>query len=217
MKVKICGITSLADALSALEAGADLLGFNFYPKSPRCLSFAACAAITLELRRRGCAATLVGVFVNPSREAVERALASCELDLAQLSGDETPELVQALGTQAFKALRPTSLPDLRGALRDYPARRLPPAVLIDANRPGAYGGTGQSADWELAAEAARQVPVLLAGGLTPLNVADAIRRVQPWGVDVASGVESAPGLKDGQKMANFVREAHAAHSISEER
>jgi len=214
MKVKICGITSLEDALDALEAGADLLGFNFYPQSPRYLSVSACAAITQEIRHRGCAAALVGVFVNPSQAEVERTLADCQLDLAQLSGDEPPALVRDLGKNVFKALRPTSQADLRAALRDYPVRAFPPAVLIDANRPGAYGGTGQSADWELAAEAAGQAPVLLAGGLTPLNVADAIRRVNPWGVDVASGVELAPGRKDGQKMAAFVR---AAHSISEER
>jgi phosphoribosylanthranilate isomerase len=208
MQVKICGITRLADALAALEAGADLLGFNFYSKSPRFLSLAACAAISGELRRRASPALLVGVFVNPSQAEVELALERCGLDLAQLSGDEPAELVRALGGRAFKALRPASAQELDQALLDYPARALPPALLLDANRPGAYGGTGQAADWDLAAEAARRVPVLLAGGLTPLNVAEAIRRVQPWGVDVASGVESAPGRKDGQKMAEFVRAAH---------
>ena len=207
MKVKICGITSLEDGLAALAGGADLLGFNFYPHSPRFLSLNACAAITLELRRRGCAATLVGVFVNPTRAAVEETLESCALDLAQLSGDESPDLVRALGERAFKVLRPANRLELDQALSAYPRRSPPPAVLIDARHPGAYGGTGQPADWNLAAGLARRVPILLAGGLTPANVAAAVHQVQPWGVDVASGVESAPGRKDPARMTAFIQAA----------
>ncbi len=207
MKVKICGITTLDDALAAVEAGADLLGFNFFPKSPRCLSLDACARITQELRRRASTVTLVGVFVNPTRETVELALEKCALDLAQLSGDEPPALVQALGERAYKALRPSNPEELHRSLAIYPLRPNPPSVLIDANCPGEYGGTGQSAEWNLAAELSRQAPLLLAGGLTPANVAAAIHQVTPWGVDVASGVEFAPGRKDARKMAAFVQAA----------
>jgi phosphoribosylanthranilate isomerase len=214
MKVKICGITNLDDALVALHAGADLLGFNFYPKSPRYVSLEACAAMTRELRRRGCKATLVGVFVNPSQAEVERALRTCDLDLAQLSGDESPEFVQSLGARAFKALRPANAPDGNQALRAYSLRSLAPAMLLDAHRPGAYGGTGQTADWSLARELAGRVPLLLAGGLTAENVAAAIQQVQPWGVDVASGVESAPGRKDPLRMVEFIQTARNYGSLS---
>jgi len=207
MKVKICGITTLEDALAAVEAGADLLGFNFYPKSPRCLTLEACAHITGELRRRSCAALLVGVFVNSTPEMVALALEKCALDLAQLSGDETPAEVQAIGERAFKALRPYNAEQLRQALASYPTRHISPSVLIDACRPGEYGGTGQRADWDLAAGFASQLPLLLAGGLNPGNVAEAVHRVNPWGVDVASGVEFAPGRKDAGKMAAFIQAA----------
>jgi len=210
MKVKICGITTLAGGLAALDAGADLLGFNFYPKSPRYLLPAACADLVNGLRARGCAATLVGVFVNPAQGEVEEILRTCDLDLAQLSGDEPPELLRALGGRAFKALRPAGEAALQDALSAYPLRAAAPAVLIDAYRPGEYGGTGQTADWRLAAGLAARAPLLLAGGLTPANVAEAVRQVRPWGVDVASGVESAPGIKDAARMDAFVRAAKSA-------
>ena len=142
MKVKICGITRLEDALSALDAGADLLGFNFYPPSPRYLSPEACTALTSQLRRRGCSATLVGVFVNPSLNEVLNILRDCDLNLAQLCGDEDPALLEQLGERAFKALRPADETALAAALERYPLRAAPPAVLIDAYRPGAFGGTG---------------------------------------------------------------------------
>jgi phosphoribosylanthranilate isomerase len=205
MKIKICGLTTLNDALAASAAGADLLGFNFYPKSPRYLTPEACANITRELRRRGCSAALVGVFVNPTRQEVVATLAACGLDLAQLCGDESPALLQSLGECAFKALRPTGVQQLHQALADYPLRSQPPALLIDAYRPGEYGGTGQAANWRLAADCSRRVTVLLAGGLTPTNVTAAIQQVRPWGVDVASGVESTPGKKDQNKMIAFIQ------------
>jgi phosphoribosylanthranilate isomerase len=214
MQVKICGITNLEDALAAAAAGADLLGFNFYPKSPRCLTLEGCARITTELRRRGVASILVGVFVNATPETIELTTEKCALDLAQLSGDETPAQIQALGEKAFKALRPTNAGQLRQALAAYPLRNMAPSILIDAHRPGEYGGTGQRADWDLAAGVAGQMPVLLAGGLTPENVAKAVQRVNPWGVDVASGVECAPGRKDAGKMAAFVK---AAQTVRKER
>ncbi len=213
MKVKICGITTLEDALAAVEAGADLLGFNFFPRSPRFIEEFACAQITRELRLRAISVGLVGVFVNPAAEKVVRIMQSCNLDLAQLSGDEPPALAQALGIRAFKALRPSNRQQFNQALETYPQRTSPPAVLIDANQPGKYGGTGQAADWSLAAEFSSQIPLLLAGGLNPANVAAAVHQVHPWGVDVASGVEFIPGRKDVRKMAAFIQ---AARSVNEE-
>jgi phosphoribosylanthranilate isomerase len=209
IKVKICGITTLDDALAAVDAGADLLGFNFYDKSPRYIDPAACAAITHTLANRGSQVVCVGVFVNASLSEIEATLTQCGLDLAQLSGDEPPTLLSALGERAIKAFRPQNPASLEVALKIYPQRSVPPAVLIDAYRPGAYGGTGQAADWSLAAGLARRLPTLLAGGLTPENVAGAVRQVHPWGVDVASGVESAPGHKDATKVAAFIRAAQA--------
>jgi phosphoribosylanthranilate isomerase len=207
MKVKICGITRLEDALLAVEAGADLLGFNFYPKSPRYLSPDACSALTFRLRQRGCTAKLVGVFVNASQAEMVSILVHCHLDLAQCCGDEPPAVLAEMGEKAFKALRPPDAAGLQAALAQLPARTQPPALLIDAYRPGLYGGSGQTADWSLAASLAQQMPILLAGGLTPENVGEAVRQVAPWGVDVASGVESAPAIKDGEKMLAFIRAA----------
>jgi phosphoribosylanthranilate isomerase len=205
MKVKICGITRLEDALAAVEAGADLLGFNFYPKSPRCVTPAACAEITSRLKPHAKHITLVGVFVNLPPQEVVNIIQCCGLHLAQLSGDEPPADLEILSGQAFKALRPASATELEQALERYPAHEPAPAYLVDAFRPGQYGGTGQTADWRLAAALARQTPILLAGGLTAENAAEAVAQVQPWGVDVASGVESAPGLKDPLKMKAFIR------------
>jgi len=141
----------------------------------------------------------VGVFVNASMAEVRAALETCALTLAQLHGDETPEMVNSLYGKAFKAFR-----GIPRSLHGF-AREDPPAFLIDASVKGAYGGTGVTADWGIAAELARQYPLLLAGGLTPQNVAEAVRRVKPWAVDVASGVESSPGVKDPAKMRAFVR------------
>lgn len=205
MKVKICGITRLEDALAAVDAGADLLGFNFYPNSPRCVTPAACAGITSRLKPLARQVTLVGVFVNLPPQEVASIMEQCGLHLAQLSGDEPPADLEALAGQAFKALRPASAIELEQTLERYPAHKPAPAYLVDAFRPGQYGGTGQTADWGLAASLAQQTPVLLAGGLTARNVAEAVRRVQPWGVDTASGVESALGLKDPVKVQAFIQ------------
>lgn len=209
MIVKICGITTLDDALAALDAGADLLGFNFYPPSPRYIAPAACTALVQELRRRGVRAGLIGVFVNMSPAEVAAILDACDLDLAQLSGDEPAADLERLGERAFKAIRPRDA-DHAAALAATCARRMaPPALLVDAAAgAGRFGGTGQSADWTAAAVLAATMPILLAGGLRPDNVAAAIAAVRPWGVDVASGVETAPGRKDPKKMAAFVRAAH---------
>jgi phosphoribosylanthranilate isomerase len=217
MKVKICGITTLDDALAAIDAGADLLGFNFYPNSPRYIEPAACATLANHLRGRGEQVTLVGVFVNAAPEAVTACLDVCNLDYAQLHGDEPPEDLAALQPWAFKAIRPTSTEEAkRQALRYLPAAPdgyntlvadpPRPAFLLDAAA-GQFGGSGQVADWDMARVLARRWPLLLAGGLRPDNVAAAITAVRPWGVDVASGVESSPGRKDAAKMRAFVEAA----------
>ncbi len=209
MQVKICGITSLKDALAALQAGSDLLGFNFYPRSPRFVTPEQCRWLVQALKShpQGNSLRLVGVFVNATPAEVQQILAFCHLDLAQLSGDEPPETLYSLAGRAFKVLRSTDLIALEADLQHYSPCPNPPAYLLDASRPGQYGGTGQMANWQVAAHLAQEHPVLLAGGLTPANVAQAVRCVRPWGVDVASGVERAPGQKDPVQMTAFIRTA----------
>jgi len=198
-KIKICGIKTIDDALAAIEAGADYLGFNFYPKSVRFIEKDACAEITSVLKNEYPHIELVGVFVNSSVEDVKDILEDCSLDLAQLHGDETAETLNELEGKAFKAFR--GIPENINGFERQDA----PAFLVDASVKGLYGGTGVAADWNGAAELAKKYQLLLAGGLTPENVADAVRQVKPWGVDVASGVESAPGEKDAAKMKAFVQ------------
>jgi phosphoribosylanthranilate isomerase len=207
MIVKICGITTLEDGLAAIQAGADWLGFNFFPPSPRYLSPAACAEICVQLRAQFPQIVLVGVFVDSAPKEIETIEDGCGLDLAQLSGSEPPEHLALLGQRAFKALRPADAAELQALIKRYPPRSTAPAYLLDAYHPSEYGGTGRRADWQLAAGLARQAPILLAGGLRPENVAAAVAQVNPWGVDVASGVESAPGRKDASLMQAFVRAA----------
>lgn len=207
MQIKICGLTTAGDALAAAELGADLLGFNFFPASARYITPEACADILQVLRDRGLAVRAVGVFVNAPVAEVVDVMQRCGLDLAQLHGDEPAETLAALGGRAFRALRPASLAEAQAVLAGDRERVDPPALLVDACHPGQYGGTGRVADWDLAAALARRAPVLLAGGLKPENVAAAVAQVQPWGVDVASGVEAAPGVKDRAKMAAFIAAA----------
>jgi phosphoribosylanthranilate isomerase len=197
-KIKICGIKTVKDALAAMEAGADLIGFNFYSKSPRHIDVGICRDVMSVMRKHG-HVTYVGVFVNASVEEVYATIETCGLSLAQLHGDETPEMLSALNGKAFKAFR--GIPsDIAGYERNDA-----PALLVDAAVKGVYGGSGVTADWSSAAELAKKYPLLLAGGLTPENVVDAVRQVKPWGVDVASGVESEPGKKDASKMKAFVQ------------
>lgn len=209
MHIKICGIRTLDEALAAAEAGADMLGFNFYPPSPRAITPSDCAAIVAELRARGHAVTCVGVFVNADPEFVRAVLDDCGLDMAQLSGDEPPDDLTVLGSRAFKAIRPQDVNEAEVLARRY-ARSAPPALLLDARVAGLYGGSGQTADWDLARRLAERYPLLLAGGLQPANVAAAIRAAHPWGVDVASGVELAPGVKSPEKIQAFCRAVRQA-------
>jgi phosphoribosylanthranilate isomerase len=196
-KIKICGIKTVTDALAAMDAGADLIGFNFYPKSPRYIDVGRCRDI-MSVMRKFEHITYVGVFVNAPVAEIYATLETCGLSLAQLHGDETSEILNKLNGKAFKAFRgvPHSV--------DGFARHDAPALLVDASVKDAYGGTGVTADWNGAAELAKKYPLLLAGGLTLENVADAVRQVKPWGVDVASGVESVPGVKDAGKMHKFI-------------
>jgi phosphoribosylanthranilate isomerase len=219
IRVKICGITNLTDAKAALAAGADLLGFILYAKSARHVEKTAVTRIVDALQRDGLihsGVRLVGVFVNEPLTTVHGVLAETGLDYAQLHGDEQPEIVRALDGHAYKALRPASEQQATAEAAVYAA--LGPASgprwLIDAYDPTAYGGTGHRADWPTAARLAEQYPgLLLAGGLTPTNVAAAVTAVQPWGVDVASGVERSPGHKNHEAVRAFIQAAKTAKSV----
>lgn len=201
-KVKFCGFTEPADAETAIEIGADALGFNFWPKSKRHLCPVTARNWLTDLAGK---ITRVGVFVNPSEEEVLPLLESGLIDVAQLHGDETPEFVDSLlarGHRAFKALGVKDRAQLDRASA-FPGDSL----LLDAWAPVERGGTGETMDWRLGREAVERWPgrrIILAGGLTPGNVADAIRQVRPFAVDVASGIESdTPGRKDAGLMRAF--------------
>lgn len=201
--VKICGITNDEDARVAVEAGADALGFIMYRKSPRYVDVAMVKRIIAALPPF---VVPVGVFVNEEAKVVREVMDTCGFGLAQLHGDEPATYCQDLGRPVMKAIR---LKD-RGtflALAEFHGRATVRGFVIDAFSDHAYGGTGQTVDWSLAAEVARSSAVLLAGGLTPENVADAVRQVRPYGVDVSSGVEASPGKKDHAKVRAFIRAA----------
>ena len=194
VRLKVCGITSLADALSAVECGAHYLGFNFYSKSPRYIAPEAARAIIEQLPDE---VISIGVFVNEAApEVVLDLMRQSGVQLAQLHGDEDAAYCAAVGAeQVIKALRVAEGFELRSVL-NYPAS----AVLLDAYDKNLYGGTGKTANWVLANEAARLTRIFLAGGLSPDNVSEAIRAVEPFAIDVNSGVESAPGVKDAKKL-----------------
>jgi phosphoribosylanthranilate isomerase len=203
MKIKICGITNREDAEVAVAAGADALGFVMYRKSPRWVEPTVARSIIAGLPPFVLA---VGVFVNEEAEKVRTLMDECGFALAQLHGDESALYCQNLGRPALKALRLKDRATLL-ALAEFQGRANVRGVLIDAFSDQAYGGTGQTVDWMLAEEAARSTPVMLAGGLTPANVAGAIRLVRPYGVDVSSGVEKSPGKKDHHKLKAFIEAA----------
>lgn len=212
MKIKICGMKNAVDSLAACAAGADLLGFNFYEPSPRYLPASAIREIVGMVQRQFPEVLCVGVFVNHSPAEVARQMAFCGLDLAQLAGDEHMVDYGSLAGRAYKSLRPQDQEGLDDAVKQLLPRTPPPAFLLDAYKVGMYGGSGETGDWELARAAAAEHDLLLAGGLTPENVADAILRVRPWGVDVASGVERSRGEKDVNRIAAFI---HAARQASQ--
>ena len=208
-KIKICGITNLDDARAAVTAGADALGFVFYKASARC--------VTAEVVRRIIASLPpfvlpVGVFVNEEMKVVRDLMDSCGLALAQLHGDESAAYCEQLGRPVLKAIRLRDLGSFL-SLAEYQGRAGVRGFVIDAYSESAYGGTGQRTDWSLAAEAANTAAILLAGGLTPENVGEAIVKVRPYGVDVSSGVEASPGKKDHAKVKAFIQ---AAKLVSKE-
>ena len=200
VKVKICGITNAPDALAAAAAGADALGFMFYDKSPRHISFPKAAEIINQLSPF---VIKVGVFVDASEDLVMRAIGDCGLNLLQFHGNETPEYCTQFGLMSMKAFRIRDAESLK-SLANYPTD----AWLLDAFVADKLGGTGERFNWDLAVEAKKAGrPIFLAGGLTPSNVAEAVAKVQPYGVDVSSGVEAEPGRKDHAKVREFIKAA----------
>lgn len=196
----------------AADAGADLLGFIFYPSSPRCIAPERAREIAATLRERGRAPKIVGVFVNESLERMHAIVTSVRLDLVQLAGTESVQVARELSPRVYKSLRPRDELEAGQLLHAYRAavNGNVPAFIIDSFDAKRFGGTGARANWNLAANIAREFSILLAGGLTAENVANAIRAVQPWGVDVSSGVERAPGLKDHVKVRQFIEQAKKA-------
>lgn len=208
IRVKICGITSVADAQYAVQAGADLIGLNFYPRSPRAVSETTAKEIRAVLPDH---VLCVGVFVNATRIRIAALIESLTLDAIQFHGDEEATALEGWSVQTIQAVRVQQDESLSG-LAELVARSQADYVLLDTYRPGRYGGTGKMFAWEQAASL--PVPFLartiLAGGLTPENVAEAVRTVRPWAIDVASGVESAPGRKDVEKLHAFIHNAKTA-------
>jgi phosphoribosylanthranilate isomerase len=201
IKIKICGITNLEDAKVAVEAGADALGFVFYVQSPRSIEPAVAKRIIAQLPPF---VLPVGVFVNHDRETIRNVHDECGLAFAQLHGDETPSFCESLGRPVLRALRLRDRGSLL-ALAEYKGRMGVRGFVVDAFSSKAYGGTGQRVDWSLAREIAKAAPILLAGGLTPNNVQEAVQQVQPYGVDVSSGVEQSPSKKDHEKIRAFTQ------------
>lgn len=203
VKVKICGITNLEDAKAAIDAGADALGFMFFEQSVRAVTIETVAAIVPELSPW---VMRVGVFVDPEPELVFAAIQRCGLNLLQFHGNESPEFCAQFGVMSMKAFRIKDATSL-DALPSYSTD----ALLLDSYVAGKQGGTGEKFNWDLAIEAKKlNKPIFLAGGLTPENVADAVRKVEPFAVDVSSGVELSPGKKDHQKIHSFISAVRGA-------
>lgn len=210
VRVKICGITKPEDAKLAAELGAHAIGLNFYDDSPRCITPFAAAEL---IRRLPPFVAPVGVFVNWDEAPVVALCKALGLTAAQLHGDESPQVVERVARRmpVIKALRLGQ----GSAAPDFSRYRSASAFLLDTNVPGHYGGTGATGNWHLARVAAQSHRIILAGGLTPENVGEAIRIVRPYAVDVASGVESRPGKKDPAKLQAFFEEvARASREIS---
>lgn len=203
IRVKICGITSREDARAAVEAGADAIGFIFVEGTPRWIEPEAAADIAREV---GPFIATVGVFMDKTVEEIQRIVAVCGLSLAQLHGNEPPELCRQLRLPFVKSIRVQSEDDL-ATLSNYPQARAFLLDSYDAERPG---GTGKTFPWEIAAKAAQEAKIVLSGGLTPGNVARAVTHVRPYAVDVSSGVETSPGRKDHRKMREFIEQAKRA-------
>ena len=197
IKVKVCGTTSLKDALFAVESGADALGFIFYKKSPRCISQKEVKDIVAQLPPF---VETVGVFVNEASDKVNRIAEQCRLTAVQLHGDESPAFCRRIKRRVIKVFRVLDADSFKG-ISNYDVS----GFLLDSYNDESRGGTGKVFDWNLALRAKKQGPIILAGGLNPYNVYTAIHRVKPYGVDVCSGVEKFPGVKDFIKIDEFIK------------
>ncbi|SOB75225.1 phosphoribosylanthranilate isomerase [Marinobacter sp. LV10R510-11A] len=200
-RVKICGLTRVEDVKAAVAKGADALGFVFYEPSPRAVTIEQAKVLAGHVPAF---VSVVGLFVNPSEEQVREALDRIPLDLLQFHGDETPEFCSRFGRRWIKAVRVQQAGQIEKALSDYHGAS---GLLVDAWDPERFGGTGHSFNWDLI-PSERSLPLILAGGLSSANVARAVEKVKPWAVDVSGGVEKSKGIKDIEKISDFIKEAH---------
>ena len=197
IKIKICGTTNLKDALFAVDSGADAIGFIFHKKSPRYILQKDAKDIVAKLPPF---VETVGVFVNETSDKVNRIAEQCKLTAIQLHGDESPAFCRRIKRRVIKAYRVKDTNSFKG-MADYDVS----GFLLDSYNDESKGGTGKTFDWNLALRAKKQGPIILAGGLNPYNVYTAIHRVKPYGVDVCSGVEKSPGVKDFIKIDEFIK------------
>ena len=202
VKIKICGITNIDDAMAAADLGADALGFNFYKKSPRYIEPHKAAEIITQLPPF---LMPVAIFVNEREEKILDTLRTASIHGVQFQGDETPEFCQRFGSRVIKAFQVKNKESLK-----HMSHYRVSAYLLDSYREGVRGGTGTTFDWHLAVVAKTFGRIILAGGLNPDNVAEAVRLVQPYGIDVAGGVEREKGIKDHVKLRTFIAEARRA-------
>lgn len=200
-RVKICGLTRSQDVEAAVAAGADALGFVFYEPSPRAVTIAEAERL---VRSVPAFVSVVGLFVNPSEAQVREVLEALPLDLLQFHGDEAPEFCAQFKRRWIKAIRVRNREQVASAFRHY---REASGLLVDAWDPERYGGTGKSFNWELI-PSERPLPLILAGGLSSDNVFRAVEQVKPWAVDVSGGVECSKGIKDSEKIYDFIKEVH---------
>ena len=205
VKVKVCGMTSLKDALNAVEGGADAVGFIFYKKSPRSVTMKTVREIVLELPPF---VDTVGVFVDETAEQINKIADYCNLDIIQLHGDESPTYCKKIRRKVIKAFRIKDMQSVK-KISNFQVS----GFLLDTFSEKLHGGTGKVFDWNLALPAKKFGPVIMAGGLTPNNVQQAVRQIRPYGVDVCSGVESEPGIKDHKKVRAFLKNANAGRKI----
>ena len=205
VKVKVCGMTSLKDALVAVEGGADAVGFIFYKKSPRSVTMKTVREIVLELPPF---VDTVGVFVDETAEQINKIADYCNLDIIQLHGDESPTFCKKIRRKVIKAFRIKDMQSVK-KISNFQVS----GFLLDTFSENLHGGTGKVFDWNLALPAKKFGPVIMAGGLTPNNVQQAVRQIRPYGVDVCSGVESEPGIKDHKKVRAFLKNANAGRKI----
>ena len=205
VKVKVCGMTNLKDTLVAVEEGADAVGFIFYKKSPRSVTMKLVREIVIELPPF---VDTVGVFVDETAEQINKIADYCNLDIVQLHGDESPTFCKRMRRRVIKAFRVKDMQSLKKLSKFQVS-----GFILDTFSESLDGGTGKVFDWNLALPAKKFGPVIMAGGLTPNNVRQAIQRVRPYGVDVCSGVESEPGIKDHKKIRVFLKNAKAGRKI----